>query len=290
MLFAGLFAVSAMAPHILNECGDLMVSVFALVAHPHSALSAAGLHGLVSLMLKTFLKAVLPVAGICMAAGVALNILQVGLRFTPNPLRPSFGVLNPINGFRSLFSPRTTVALLRDLAKVAVVGGFVAVSLLPDLSHPAASVGTTPYGLGVLMASGVKAIAMRAAAAYLVIGASDFAWQRHQFERDLRMTKQEVRDESRQRDLPPEVKRAIRRRQFQAARARMMSAVPHADVVVTNPTHYAVALEYDGEHPAPNRCREGQGPCRGADPQNRAGARRAADPRPELGQRALQSR
>ncbi len=65
------------------------------------------------------------------------------------------------------------------------------------------------------------------------------------------MTKQEVKDENKQKDLPPEVKRALRRRQFQAARARMMAAVPRADVVVTNPTHYAVALEYDGEHTAP---------------------------------------
>jgi flagellar biosynthetic protein FlhB len=114
-----------------------------------------------------------------------------------------------------------------------------------------AGVGTTPYGLGVLMKSGVKSIALRAAIAYLLIGLVDYFWQRHTFEKSLKMTKQEVKEEDKQRDLPPEVRKAIRRKQFMQARARMMAAVPQADVVVTNPTHYAVALQYDGEHPAP---------------------------------------
>ncbi len=101
------------------------------------------------------------------------------------------------------------------------------------------------------MEVGVKGIVYRAVGAYLLIGVGDYFWQRHRFEESLKMTKQEVKDETRQRDLPPEVKRMIRRRQFQQARARMMAAVPRADVVVTNPTHYAIALEYSGDNPAP---------------------------------------
>ena len=97
------------------------------------------------------------------------------------------------------------------------------------------------------------------------------------------MTKQEVKEEDKQRDLPPEVKRALRRRQFQQARARMMAAVPRADVVITNPTHYAIALEYDGDHLAPIVVAKGKDHVAAADPQDRRGERHAAGPRSPAG-------
>jgi flagellar biosynthetic protein FlhB len=251
VLLAGLVGLMIMAPKIVAASASAMTQIFSDIARPHNVLTAAGLHGLLSLVETTLLKSVAPVAGICVAAGVALNVLQVGLRFSPRSLRPHFSTLNPINGFKNLFSPRSTFTLVKDLVKLAIIGGLVALALIPDLTHMGASVGTTPYALGVLMKSGVKSIAIRAALAYLLIGIIDLAWQRHTFEKSIKMTKQEVKEEGKQRDLPPEVKRAIRRKQFQQSRARMMAAVPRADVVVTNPTHYAVALEYDGEHPAP---------------------------------------
>jgi flagellar biosynthetic protein FlhB len=251
VLIAGLVAVTIMAPKVMNATAGAMTNIFGQIARPHNVVSAAGLHGLLRLVENTLLKTVAPIAGICMAAGIALNLLQVGLRFTPRALQPSFSAISPINGFKNLFSARTTFNLVKDLFKIAIVGGLVALALIPDLTHMGAAVGTTPFGLGVLMKSGAKSIAMRAAAAYLLIGIADYVWQRHRFEKSIKMTKQEVKDENKQKDLPAEVKRAIRRRQFQQARARMMAAVPNADVVVTNPTHYAVALSYDGEHPAP---------------------------------------
>ncbi len=251
VLGAGLFAVMLMAPKILQATGSAMTDIFGQISRPQNVVSDAGLHGLLKLCELTLIKSVAPIAALCLVAGVVLNVLQVGLRFSPKALRPRFSTINPINGFKNLFSVRSLFTLAKDLVKIAVVGGLVALALLPDLTHMGASVGTTPYGLGILMKSGAKAIAIRAAAAYLLIGVADYAWQRHRFEKSIKMTKQEVKDETRQRDLPPEVKRALRRRQFQQARARMMAAVPRADVVVTNPTHYAVALEYDGEHPAP---------------------------------------
>jgi flagellar biosynthesis protein FlhB len=251
VLLAGLIGVLLMGPKIFNAAANAMTDIFQQISRPHNVVSGAGLHGLVMLTETTLLKTVAPIAGLCLVAGITLNVLQVGLRFTPHALQPRFGALNPVNGFKNLFSPRTTFNLVKDLIKVAVVGGLVAVALIPDIMHVGASVGTTPYGLGLLLKSGTKAIAMRAVAAYLLIGIADFVWQRYRFEKGIKMTKQEVKDENKQKDLPPEVKRALRRRQFQQARARMMAAVPRADVVVTNPTHYAIALEYDGEHAAP---------------------------------------
>ncbi len=118
--------------------------------------------------------------------------------------------------------------------------------MLPGLTTLAAKVGMQPAALGALMGASALSIAQHAAFAYLVIGLLDYAWRRHRHEKQLRMTKQEVKEETRQYGISAEVKTAQRRRQMQAARARMMAAVPKADVVVTNPTHYAVALLYDG--------------------------------------------
>ncbi len=251
VMMAGLVGVMFTAPKMLLATANAMTEIFGEIARPRSVMSGAGLHGLVMLAETTLLQTVAPIAGICVLSGVVLNLLQVGLRFSPRAARPRFGVLNPITGFKNLLSPTSLFNLGKDLLKIAIVGGLVALALVPDITHMGAAVGTTPYGLGALMSSGVKSIALRAAIAYLLIGIVDFLWQRRKFEKSIKMTKQEVREESKSRDLPPEVKRAIRRRQFQQARARMMAAVPRADVVVTNPTHYAVALEYSGEHLAP---------------------------------------
>jgi flagellar biosynthetic protein FlhB len=251
VLLSGLFGVMLMGPKMLAATASAMTDIFGQISRPHNMVSGAGLHGLLSLTESTLMKTVGPIAGMCVAAGIILNLLQVGIRFTPKSIRPSFGVLNPINGFKNLVSTRSLFTFAKTLVKMAIVGGLVALALMPDLTKMGAGVGTTPYGLGALMKSGVESIALRAALAYLLIGIVDYVWQRHTFEKSLKMSKQEVKEEDKQRDLPPEVKRAIRRKQFQQARARMMAAVPSADVVVTNPTHYAIALKYDGDHLAP---------------------------------------
>jgi flagellar biosynthetic protein FlhB len=179
------------------------------------------------------------------------NVVQVGWHPTLTPLKPNFGRLNPATGFRNLFGTSGLFETGKALAKVAVVGAVAAMTLLPQLTNLGASVGTPPAALAHLMSSSVLGIAQRVAIAYVLLGVVDMVWQRRRLQKSLKMTKQEVKDESRQSDLAPEIKGAIRRRQIAAARARMMAAVPTADVVVTNPTHYAVALSYDGTQPAP---------------------------------------
>ena len=123
-------------------------------------------------------------------------------------------------------------------------------------------------------------IATRAVAAFLLIGIVDYAWQKRRHSKQLKMTKQEVKEEGKQYTSPPEVRAAMRRRQMQAARARMMAAVPQADVVVTNPTHYAVALAYDGSKPAPIVVAKGKDLVALADPPDRNREQRADRARP----------
>jgi flagellar biosynthesis protein FlhB len=258
VLVAGLIGIVAVGPAIVSGVADSMRSTFQQISNPGDATSAAGLHALFSAALHTLLGTLAPIAGLCLAAAVIVNVAQVSFRPSMTAIKPNFKKINPVAGFRNLFGIRILTEGVKAIAKVGVVGVVVAMALLPQLTNIGASVDTPPAALGLLINSSIMGIAERAAIAYLLIGILDFIYQRHRHNKQLKMTKQEVKEENRQYAVPPEVRGAIRRRQLQAARARMMSAIPQADVVVTNPTHFAVALSYDGSHPAPVVVAKGQ--------------------------------
>ncbi|MFZ1993316.1 MAG: flagellar biosynthesis protein FlhB [Solirubrobacteraceae bacterium] len=251
VLVAGLVAISMQGPAVVNAMASAMRALFGMVSKPNEVSTAAGLHGILGLMLHTMETTALPIGVICMAGGVLANVAQVGLRPTPHLLKPNFKKLNPMQGAKQIFGKRIGFELGKVLAKVAIVGGAAAMSLVPLITNLGASMGTTPLALGSLLTNGARSIIERIVIVYLLIAVIDLIHQRHTHAKGMKMSKQEVKDEGRQTDLPPEIKGAIRRRQMMAARARMMSAIPTADVVVTNPTHYAVALKYDGSLPAP---------------------------------------
>lgn len=258
VMAVGLFAVATLAPSIAQHMAATMREIFALASNPRHVTSGAGLAGIEQLAINTILVTAAPVAGICAAAAVVSNYGQVGLHFSPGAVKPDFKRINPISGAKNVFGSRIFFELFKSLAKVAIVGAMVAITLIPQLTHLAAGVGVPPALLAPMIKNSAAGIAQRAAIGYLLIGIIDFAYQRRRHERQLKMTKQEAKDEAKQHQLPPEVRSALRRRQMQAARKRMMAAVPQADVVVTNPTHYAVALRYDGLNPAPEVIAKGK--------------------------------
>jgi len=251
VLMAGLLGISFLGPKVVSGAAGAMQATFALVARPNEVTSAAGLHGLMEIVLHTLESTVVPIAGICLACALLANVAQIGVRPSLHALKPDFRRLNPVTGAKNVFGVRMGVQLGEVLAKVAVVGAVAAMSLVPQLTHLGTNVGTSPMALGSLLGSSAKSIIERVVMAYFLIAILDLIWQRRRHAQQLRMTKQEVKDETKLTQLPPEVRSAIRRRQIQALRKRMMSAVPTADVVITNPTHYAVALRYDGTLPAP---------------------------------------
>jgi flagellar biosynthesis protein FlhB len=251
ILIGGLFALSALGPAVVQGAASTMTSTFQLISTPAASTSSSGLSALEKLVEHTMLSTVAPIAGVCLAMALIANVGQVGFRPSFSKMRPNFQRLNPVTGARNLFGTHALVETIKSLIKVAVVGAVAASALLPQLTSLGANVGTPPAALGSLLSSSVMGIAERVAIAYLLIGVADFIYQKRRLTKSLKMTKQEVKDEAKNADLPPEVKGQIRKRQVQAFRARMMAAVPQADVIVTNPTHYAVALSYDGNQPAP---------------------------------------
>ncbi|HYB23042.1 MAG TPA: EscU/YscU/HrcU family type III secretion system export apparatus switch protein, partial [Solirubrobacteraceae bacterium] len=258
VLVAGLFTISLVGPKIAGAGASALRSVFSQIADPARAMTASGLDELMHSALSVIVIAVAPVAGACMAAGLVTGVAQVGFRPTPQALKPDFRRINPASGLKNLLGPNAIFEALKAIAKVALVGAVAALALLPGLTSLAADVGVSPAALAAIAGGNALAVAQRASFAYLLVGFIDYAYKRHRHERQLRMTKQEVKDELRQYGISAEVKAALRRRQAQLARARMMSAVPDADVVVTNPTHYAVALTYDGSRTAPEVVAKGK--------------------------------
>ncbi|MGZ4186341.1 MAG: EscU/YscU/HrcU family type III secretion system export apparatus switch protein, partial [Solirubrobacteraceae bacterium] len=178
VLVGGLIGVSFMGPAVVSGVSNSMRSAFGQISRPDSITSAAGLNGLFHSALHTLLTTAAPIAGICAALGLLANVAQVGFKPSATALKPDFKRLNPATGFKNIFGPRIGVELGKAIAKIAVVGAVVAMTLIPDLTNLGASIGTPPGDLGHLIASGAMGIAVRAVAAFLLIGILDYAWQK----------------------------------------------------------------------------------------------------------------
>jgi flagellar biosynthetic protein FlhB len=250
ILMAGLVALSSFGPAMLRRVEEATVGTLDLIKTPQ-VVDGRGLGWLFAAVGEHVALAVLPIVAICALAGIVVNVLQVGFRPSLRALKPDPKRLNPISGFKHLFGVNSVVETVKSLFKVGLVGAIVALAVFPKLQEVAALVGTPPSDLVSQLGHSVLGVAQRAAAAYLLIALADIIWQRRRFAKNLRMDKQEVKDEHKQTELPAEIRGAQRRRAMELARARMMDEVPTADVVVVNPTHFSVALRYDSSKPAP---------------------------------------
>jgi flagellar biosynthetic protein FlhB len=250
VMLVGLLALMMFGPRLTGQLRDAMDWALRLGAHPE-IVTTDGLEGILMTILQHVVLALLPVVGACAIAALAINVVMVRPKLNLHGLKPDPQRLNPLKGFKNIYGPNALFEGAKSLVKVIAVGAIVAAALVPQIPQMGAMIGMTPAQLAGALADMVFGIAIRAAAAYLIIGIIDMVWQVHRTEKSMKMDKQEVKDEAKQQMLPAEVRAAIRRRQMEASRRRMMEAVPEADVVVTNPTHYAVALKYDGSNPAP---------------------------------------
>ena len=180
-----------------------------------------------------------------MVAGVMIGALQTRFLFAPKALKPDLNRINPIEGFKRLFSLRSLVELLKSVLKVAIVGIVVyqvlknrwdEMILLTEMNVNDAFANFWDIASEITLKSGMVLLAL---------AVFDYFYQRWEFEKSIRMTKQEMKDELKEVEGNPEIKRRQRQMMYDILRRRMMEEVPKADVVITNPTHFAVALKYD---------------------------------------------
>ncbi len=186
-----------------------------------------------------------PILLALLVVGVVVNYVQVGNLLTFEAIKPKLEKLNPVNGLKRLFSLRSTIEAIKGIAKIALIGWICYAVISDRYIELATAYGTGLLGLGTLIGTTAWSIAWRVMIALVVLGLVDYAYQRYEWEKNLKMTKQEVKDEAKQQDGNPEIKGEIKRRQRKMAQQRMMSEVPKASVVITNPTHFAVAVRYE---------------------------------------------
>lgn len=185
-----------------------------------------------------------PVFAMALVAGVAANYLQVGFIFSAEPLRPRWENINPVEGFKRIFSRRSLMELAKSVAKVVFAGAVVYLVVSSDFPVllRLAYVGA-PQVVATIIQVALR-LAVMVMVVFLGLALVDFIFQRRQFQRRIRMSRFELKEEMRQTEGDPHVRMRLRERQRQLARQRMMQKVPQATVVITNPTHLAVALKY----------------------------------------------
>lgn len=197
-------------------------------------------------------KMAAPFLIIALLVGILGSYFQVGFLFTLEPIRPKFSHINPINGLKRIFSSRSLFELVKSIAKVVIVAWVAWSSIQAEFLNltklMALDLGQiVMYTLGSAVDIGIKICL-----ALLAVSAVDYFFQWRKYEKDIRMTKQEVKEEYKQLEGNPEVRSRIRQKQREISMRRMLSEVPKADVVITNPTHYAVAIKYEPQKkPAP---------------------------------------
>jgi flagellar biosynthetic protein FlhB len=249
VLLAALTALSAFGPKLFLRIQDATRELLALIGDPSVVEAQGGAAKALGIVGSAWLWSVAPIALTCMVAGVVVSVAQVG--FKPSALKADPKKLNPLTGAKNIFGKNSVFEAGKSVAKVTAVGAIAALAVLPKLDEIGALVGMPPAAMLPHLCSLALSIAQRTAAAYLLIGIADYIYQRFRHEKSLKMDKQEVRDEHKGQELPAEVRGHQRRRAMEMSRGRMMDAVPTADVIVTNPTHYSVALKYDSGNLAP---------------------------------------
>ena len=178
---------------------------------------------------------------------VLISVIQVGWKVTGKPLQPKFDKFNPINGFKRIFSKDSIFELIKSILKIFVII-YVAYTSIRGNAQDIFILYEIPLMQAIMLCGTVIINAgLKISLVYLVIGLADFIYQKYRFNEDMKMTKQEIKDEFKNTEGNPEIKGRQRQRMREASRRRMMQDVPKADVVITNPTHFAVAIKYDAE-------------------------------------------
>ncbi|MBA1333871.1 MAG: Flagellar biosynthesis protein FlhB [Firmicutes bacterium] len=193
----------------------------------------------------TFLKTVAPIAGTALGIGLLASYAQVGFLFTTKTLQPKLDKLNPVEGFKRIFSRKSLFQLVKSLIKVAVVSLLTYRYLVSKYNEIPRLLDMETEEITRFIGGTTVNVGLRAGFILLALAILDYFYQRYEFSRSIMMTKQELKEEYKQVEGNPQIKSKIKERQRQMSMRRMMSEVPKADVVITNPTHLAVALKYD---------------------------------------------
>lgn len=244
---------------LMQKMMTMMSSIFRSAGQTTISLDNASSY-LNGLIIKAFLM-LLPLFGFVFLVALLVNILQVGFLFSSSSVQPQFSRVNPLKGLKNIFSLRSLVELVKNIIKMAVIGFVAYVVISQEISHCLPLAEQSLWGIMVYMGKISFKILLNTCWVLILLAVLDYLYQRWEYEKSLRMSRQEIKEEFKNTEGDPIIKARIKRLQRDMARKRMMAAVPTADVIITNPTHLAVALKYEQEkRNAPYVVAKGAGP------------------------------
>lgn len=250
VILAAFVALKAASPYIYEKLTGYMRFAFTELS-VRGDFTIQSIHVVIMNAAVVFMEAILPVMLSVLVVAVSVSFLQVGFNFTPDTIMPQFSRINPMSGFGRIFSKRSVVELVKSLLKISVIGYFIFRFIRKEaLRIPALMMSELSESFAVL-AGIIYDLAFQIAMVVLILAILDYGYQWWEHMQNLKMSKQEVKEEMKQTEGNPQVKSKIREKQRAMAMRRMMSEVPKADVVVTNPTHFAVAIKYEPGMEAP---------------------------------------
>ena len=244
-LLAGIvLTLVATSPIILDAMRQLMSQIFRDLAQSEE-LSIDSIFTLSGEILSIILPAFAPFAAVIIFVGIFASVLQVGVLITFKAIAPKFNKISPLTGLKRLFSSQSLADFLKSMAKLIIVGFVGYLTYIEKITELNGLSVSTPESILIYNFTVVAEVAGKILLALVAIAIFDYFYQRWHHEQQLMMTKQEVKDETKQTEGDPQLKARIRQIQREMSNARMMQEVPKADAVIVNPTHFSVAILYD---------------------------------------------
>ena len=232
------------SPIILDAMRQLMSQIFRDLAQ-RKELSIDIIFTLSGEILSIILPAFAPFAAVIIFAGIFASVLQVGVQITFKAISPKFNKISPLTGLKRLFSSQSLADFLKSMAKLIIVGFVGYLTYIDKITELNGLSVSTPESILIYNFTVVAEVAGKIVLALVAIAIFDYFYQRWHHEQQLMMTKQEVKDETKQTEGDPQLKARIRQIQREMSNARMMQEVPKADAVIVNPTHFSIAILYD---------------------------------------------
>jgi flagellar biosynthesis protein FlhB len=229
---------------------DMILAVKSFLNFPKDIDSRFTTENLMQIFLQVMVilaKVLAPILLIIALVAIIVNYLQIGVVFTTKPLMPSLKKMNPIEGFKRIFSKTAFVELIKSILKIGIIGYVVYAYIDDNIKIVPELLNMNIQSTSVFIGNTIINVGIRAAVVLLILSVFDYGYQIWDYEKSIRMSKQEIKDEYKMIEGNPQIKSKIREKQRQLALRRMMAEVPNADVIITNPTHFAIAVKYDAK-------------------------------------------
>lgn len=239
------WCLKVLSGFIYDSLTFIITKFLTIFSNAEELYKAPNIYGIFIQSIWIFMTIMFPILGVALLASILANYLQVGFIFSLKPLTPNFNKLNPIEGIKRLFSKNSLVELVKAFLKMFLIGYFIYDFLKDNYLVISELIYMELNSSVSFIGNSIITIGIRSSIVLFILAVFDYGYQLWEFEKNIKMSKQEIKEEYKQVEGNPQIKSKIREKQRQLSLRRMMAEVPKADVIITNPSHYAIAIKYD---------------------------------------------